>query len=125
MSDNEYEIGFEQQNIIDSIYKSQESKSKKKNNFNNSRIYNLISDKKKMRRSRIIIHDTSLDSPDHKRETYDMETKLKKSVYSALAFNHNLNSNRRENSKHFLKRKIKAAYEREPIEKNKSFFKTI
>ena len=51
-----------------------------------------------------------------------METKLKKSVYSALAFNHNLNSNRRENSKHFLKRKIKAAYEREPIEKNKSFF---
>lgn len=76
-----------------------------------------------MRRSRIIISDNIENSNDNnKREIYDSETKYKKSIISAVAFNEFLNNSRADAAKHFLKRKVKAAYEREPIDKNKAFF---
>jgi hypothetical protein len=47
---------------------------------------------------------------------------LKKSVLSAVEFNKFLNNSRISIGKHFLKRKVKAAYEREPLSKSKGFF---
>lgn len=61
------------------------------------------------------------NNPDIKREIYDPDTRHKKIILSALSFNDYLNSSRRQTSKHFLKRKVKAAFEREPIEKGKGF----
>ena len=76
---------------------------------------------KKARRSRIIISDVLENSNENKREIFDPETRYKKNILSALAFNDYLNTSRRQTSKHFLKRKVKAAFEREPIEKGKGF----
>lgn len=75
--------------------------------------------KQKIRRSRIIINE--LGDTNEKKEVYDPETKYKKNLISAYAFNDQINSCRKRNSKHFLKRKVKAAFEREPIEKGKGF----
>jgi len=59
---------------------------------------------------------------DLRREIYDPETKYLKSIISAKNYNEILSETRSTISKHFLKRKVKAAFEREPLEKNKSFF---
>ena len=75
-----------------------------------------------MRRSRIIISENNDNSMDFRREIYDPETKLLKSIISAKNYNEMLSETRATISKHFLKRKVKAAFEREPLEKNKSFF---
>jgi hypothetical protein len=61
------------------------------------------------------------NNTDNRREVYDPDTRYKKIILSALSFNDYLNSSRRQTSKHFLKRKVKAAFEREPIEKGKGF----
>jgi hypothetical protein len=57
-----------------------------------------------------------------KKEIYDKETKYLKSVNSAVIFNDYVNRTRSQNTRHFLKRKVKAAFEREPIEKGKGFY---
>lgn len=75
-----------------------------------------------MRRSRIIISENNDNSMDFRREVYDPETKYLKSIISAKNYNDYLTETRTTISKHFLKRKVKAAFEREPLEKNKSFF---
>ena len=75
-----------------------------------------------MRRSRIIISENNDNSMDLRREIYDPETKYLKSIISAKNYNEILSETRSTISKHFLKRKVKAAFEREPLEKNKSFF---
>lgn len=75
-----------------------------------------------MRRSRIIISENNDNPTDLKREIYDPETKYIKSMLSARNYNDMLMEIRSANSKHFLKRKIKFAYEREPLDKSKSFF---
>ena len=81
--------------------------------------------KKKKRRSRIIINNEQNESIENKREYYDSDTKLKKSILSAVSYNRFLNSGRNKISKHFLKRKIKSAYEREPLDKVKPFFNVL
>lgn len=75
-----------------------------------------------MRRSRIIMSENNDNSMDFRREIYDPETKYLKSIISAKNYNEMLSETRNTISKHFLKRKVKAAFEREPLEKNKSFF---
>jgi hypothetical protein len=80
--------------------------------------------RKKQRRSRITIND-KIETEVPKREIYDLETKIRKTNQSAVQFNMSLNKNRAGISKHFLKRKIKAAFEREPLEKAKPFFNVL
>ena len=87
-----------------------------------NKIFKFNLDSKKNRRSRIIISDASEIINDNRKEIYDAETKIKKSIISAIRFNDSLNENRKETSKVFLKRKIKSAFEREPIDKTKGFF---
>lgn len=79
---------------------------------------------KKKRRSRITINDNT-EPAEIKREYYDSETKLKKSIQSAVTFNRYINNERNRLSKHFLKRKVKAAFEREPIDKTKNTFNVL
>jgi hypothetical protein len=79
---------------------------------------------KKKRRSRITINDNT-EAVEIKREYYDAETKLKKSTQSATAFNRYINSDRVKIQKHFLKRKVKAALEREHLDKSKCFFNVL
>lgn len=52
----------------------------------------------------------------------DLESKIHKSKISAVAYNYEFNNQRAENLKLFLKKKIKRAYEREPIPKERAFF---
>jgi hypothetical protein len=79
---------------------------------------------KKQRRSRITIND-AVETEIGRKEVYDIDTKIKKSIQSASLFNTSLNKNRNGIAKHFLKRKVKAAFEREPLEKSKHFFNVL
>jgi hypothetical protein len=82
--------------------------------------------KKKQRRSRITINDAVENEIAKRQENfYDIDTKIKKSMQSAAMFNMSLNKSRNNTSKHFLKRKIKSAFEREPLEKSKQFFNVL
>jgi len=79
--------------------------------------------KKKIRRSRIIICEPNESlNENYKKDVYDPETKYKKSIISAMLFNGNLDLNRKQISQEFLKKKVKSAFEREPIEKSKGFY---
>lgn len=50
------------------------------------------------------------------------EAKYRNSILSATIYNEYLRNERIQISKHFLKRKLKAAFEREPLDKCKGFF---
>lgn len=76
--------------------------------------------KKKQRRSRLIMSEDSDSVPEHRKEIYEGETKLEKSIESAVLYNTYINTTRYQLSKHFLKRKIKQNFERE--DKNLMFF---
>lgn len=76
--------------------------------------------KKKQRRSRLIMSEDSDSVPEHRKEIYEGEAKLEKSIESAVLYNTYINTTRYQLSKHFLKRKIKQNFERE--DKNLMFF---
>ena len=50
------------------------------------------------------------------------ETKYRNSILNANIYNEYLKNERSQISKHFLKRKLKSAFEREPLDKCKGFF---
>ena len=80
--------------------------------------------KSKQRKSRLIISEDNESSNEHRKEIYEGDTKLLKCFSSAILFNDDINSQREQHSKHFLKRKLKYTYEREdkcPIFWNVSF----
>jgi len=64
------------------------------------------------------------DSEDEvkKEREFDFDASYKISLNTARNYNQLLCNDRAQFQSHFLKRKIKAAYEREPLEKNKGFF---
>jgi len=71
------------------------------------------------------ISESSDEEKEQKRENLsitDLYTNYKISITTAVNYNISVNKSRESISKHFLKRKIKAAFEREPLEKNKGFF---
>ena len=74
---------------------------------------NQKNQKAKQRKSRLIISEDEEIPNEHKKEIYEGETKILKCLESAKYFNDYLNSQRRQHSKHFLKRKLKFTYERE------------
>ena len=83
------------------------SKSKKqKSHTNNNK-------KKTYSRKRVKIVEESDSIQEHKKEFYEGEAKIRKTIESATAFNSYINSMRFQHGKHFLKRKIKHTYERE------------
>lgn len=83
------------------------SKSKKqKSHTNNNK-------KKTYSRKRVKIAEESDSIQEHKKEFYEGEAKIRKTIESATAFNSYINSMRYQHGKHFLKRKIKHTYERE------------
>ena len=83
------------------------TKSKKqKSHTNNNK-------KKTYSRKRVKIAEESDSIQEHKKEFYEGEAKIRKTIESATAFNSYINSMRFQHGKHFLKRKIKHTYERE------------
>lgn len=91
--------------------------SKANNNLNQ---ISMLNKKKKQRRSRLIMSEESDSIPEHKKEIYEGEAKIEKSLESASLFNNYINTQRAQLAKHFLKRKIKQNFERE--DKHPVFF---
>ena len=106
-----------------SAYENNVSKKGKNSKVNNNLTQNqlsMLNKKKKQRRSRLIMSEESDSIPEHRKEIYEGEAKIEKSLESASLFNNYINTKRSQLAKHFLKRKIKQNFERE--DKHPVFF---